>query len=91
MCHFLPLIAFTHVCVSCYGKITTKDVCMSMRKALFLDGSRKKVENHNIVSSSLTIEDFCRKWMKPEVRASLDLLTCQIAVRFDLSIQSDIS
>ena len=43
MCHFLPLIAFTHVCVSCYGgKITTKDVCRSMRKAFFLDGSRKK-------------------------------------------------
>ena len=61
MGHFLPLIAFTHVCVSCYGKITTKDVCRSMRKALFLDGSRKKVDNRNIVSSSLTIEHFCRK------------------------------
>ena len=42
MCHFLPLIAFTHVCVSCYGKITTKDVSRSMRKALVFDGSRKK-------------------------------------------------
>ena len=82
----LALIAFTHVCVSCYGTITTKDVCRSMWKALFLDGSRKNVENHNIVSSSLTIEHFCRKLMKPEVRASLDLLTCQIAVWFDLSI-----
>ena len=61
MWHFLPLIAFTHACVSCYGKITTKDVCRSMRKALFLDGCRKKVENHNIVSSSLTIEHLCSK------------------------------
>ena len=58
MCHFLPLIAFTHVCVSCYGKITTIDVCRSMRKAFVFDGSRKKVENRNIVSSSLTIEHF---------------------------------
>ena len=24
MWHFLPLVAFTHACVSCYGKITTK-------------------------------------------------------------------
>ena len=42
MCNFLPLIAFTHVCVSCYGKITTIDVCRSMRKAFVFDGSRKK-------------------------------------------------
>ena len=50
MWHFLPLIAFTHACMSCYGKITTKDVSRSMRKAFVFDGSRKKVENRNIVS-----------------------------------------
>ena len=55
MCHFLPLIACTHACVPCYGKIITKDVCMSMWKAFVVDGSRKKVENRSIVSSSLTI------------------------------------
>ena len=60
MCHFLHLIAFTHV-NACRGKITTKYVCRSMRKAFFLDGSQKKVENCKIVSSSLTIEHFCRK------------------------------
>ena len=54
MCHLLPLIAFTYACVPCYGKITTKDVCRSMRKAFFFDGSRKS----HIVSSSLTIEHF---------------------------------
>ena len=61
MCHFLPLIAFTHACMSCYGKITTTDVSRSMSKAFVFDGSRKKIENRNIVSSSLTIEHFCRK------------------------------
>ena len=42
MCHLLPLIAFTHACVPCYGKITTKDVCRRMRKAFLFDDSRKK-------------------------------------------------
>ena len=42
MCHFLPLIACTHACVPCYGKIITKDVCRSMWKAFVVDGSRKK-------------------------------------------------
>ena len=42
MCHLLPLIAFTHACVPCYGKITTKDVCKIMRNAFFFDGSRNK-------------------------------------------------
>ena len=42
MCHILPLIAFTHACVPGYGKITTKDVCRSMRRAFFFDGSQKK-------------------------------------------------
>ena len=41
MCHFLPLIAFTHVCVSCYGKITTIDVCWSMRKAFVFAVEKK--------------------------------------------------
>ena len=36
MCHFLPFIAFKHAFFQCYGKITTKDVCRSMRKAFFL-------------------------------------------------------
>ena len=59
MCHFLPLIACTHACVPCYGNIITKDVCRrSMWKAFVVDGSRKKVENPSIVSSSLTIEHF---------------------------------
>ena len=58
MCHFLPLIAFTHACVSCYGQITTIDLCRSMRKAFVFGGSRKKVENRSIVSSNLTIEHF---------------------------------
>ena len=31
----LPVIAFTHTCLPCYGKITTKDICISMRKAFF--------------------------------------------------------
>ena len=57
MWHFLPLIAFTHACVSCYGKITTKDVSRSKKKV----SREKKVENRNIVSSSLTIEHLCRK------------------------------
>ena len=52
MCHFLPLIAFTHVWVSCYGKITTIDVCRSMRKAFVFDGSRKK---SNIAALSLLV------------------------------------
>ena len=42
MCHFVPLIAFTHVCVSCYGTITTIDVCRSMRKAFVLIAVEKK-------------------------------------------------
>ena len=42
MFHFLPLIAFTHTWLSCYGKITTKDVCRSIWKALFFDDSLKK-------------------------------------------------
>ena len=42
MYHLLSLIDFTHACVPCYGKITTKDVCRSMRNAFFFDGSRKK-------------------------------------------------
>ena len=61
MCHLLPLFAFTHACVSCYGKITTKDVCRSMWKAFlfdFLMAVEKKVENRSIVSSSLTIVHF---------------------------------
>ena len=61
MCHFLPLIAFTHACMWCYGKITSKDVSRSMRKAFVLMTVEKIVENRNIVSSSLTIEHFCRK------------------------------
>ena len=42
MCHNLPLIAFTYAGVPCYGKLTTKDVCRSTRKAFLFDGSRKK-------------------------------------------------
>ena len=43
MWHFLPLIAFAHACMSCYGKINTKDVSRCMRKAFVFDGSRKKI------------------------------------------------
>ena len=50
MCYFLPLIAFTHACVPCYGKIITTDVFRSMWEAFVFEGS--------IVSSSLTIEHF---------------------------------
>ena len=39
MYHLLPLIAFTHVFVQCYGQITTKDVYRCMGKAIFLDDS----------------------------------------------------
>ena len=70
MCHLLPLIAFTHAFVPCYGKITTKDVCRSMREALFWWQS-KKVENRNIVSSSLTIKHF---WEKMTRTRSMRLL-----------------
>ena len=41
MCHLLPVIALTHANVSCYGKITTKDVCGSMQTAFFFYDSRK--------------------------------------------------
>ena len=61
MCHFLPLIAFTHACMSCYGKITTKVLVGAWGRHSFLMAVEKKVENCNIVSSSLTIELFCRK------------------------------
>ena len=42
MWHFLTLIALSHACMSCYGKITTNDVSRSMSKAFVFDGSRKK-------------------------------------------------
>ena len=42
MCHIVPSIAFAHVCVSCYGKITAKEVCRSILKAFVLDGSWKQ-------------------------------------------------
>ena len=42
MCHFLPFIAFKHAFFQCYGKITTKDVCRSMRKAFVLIAVEKK-------------------------------------------------
>ena len=45
MCHFLPLIAFTHSCVPCYGKIITTDVCRSMWKAFVFNGSRSAGPN----------------------------------------------
>ena len=53
MCHILTLIALTLAFVPCYGKITAKCVCRSIRKAIV-----EKVENRIIVSSSLTIEQF---------------------------------
>ena len=64
MCHFLPLIAFTHTCVHCYGRIITTDVCRSMRKAfvfmavekshksqhcIFLLDNRTLLKNLNVV------------------------------------------
>ena len=59
MYHRSSLIDFTHACVPCYGKITTKDVCRSMRYAFFffiaVEKSRKSL---HFVSSSLTIEHF---------------------------------
>ena len=51
MCHFLPLIACTHACVLCYGKIITKNVCRSMWKAFVVDGSRKNPKSLPHISS----------------------------------------
>ena len=42
MCHFLPLIAFTHACMSCYGKITTKVLIGAWGRHSFLMAVEKK-------------------------------------------------